>query len=139
MIKSASIKTLPQAASKPVQQFLDSTVEQAQSIGAILVERGDISLAQASIIIDAQRMQYDLFGVIAVKLGYCDVSAINQAIAMQSKTLHIQSADRSRLAAHIQKILADSRLCSQAPSGSNATSPRNRQTSNIRAKNPSAN
>lgn len=91
----------------------EQSEELSQRIGAILVESGSITIDQATIILDAQRYQYDLFGAIAVKLGFCEVSAINRALASQTKPLHIQANDRSRLAQHIQNILADSRLCSQ--------------------------
>ena len=125
MFKSALVKNLVKLPATAVEQYPantsellhDQSEEQSQRIGAILVECGSISIDQAAIVLDAQRRQHDLFGAIAVKLGFCEIGAINRALASQTKPLHLQANDRSRLAAHIQNILADSRLCSQFSRG----------------------
>ena len=103
------------------QNSIPSDSEQFEDVdrrvGAILIDRKQLTLDQAADVVEIQRNSREKFGVIAVKLGYCDQSAVNAALNIQTKPLLLRREDRDRLAPHIQKILTDPTLVSQFNQG----------------------
>jgi protein-tyrosine kinase len=113
----AQLKVMPNIGKSVARQDLDQFEESDRRIGAILVDRKNLTLDQAADIVEIQRNRAEKFGVIAVELGYCDQIAVNAALSVQSKPLLLKKEDRNQLAPHIQKILADPILLSQFNQG----------------------
>jgi protein-tyrosine kinase len=118
--KSTVINQITNAASATNEALLRPDYELSDTsrrLGAILVENGAISLDQAATVIEIQRNTNELFGALAVKLGYCNVVELNSALILQNKGQKLLARDRSKLAPHIQAILSDSKLRSQFSQG----------------------
>lgn len=114
---SAVIEQLPVSNRANFGAFETQEGDSSRRIGAILVEQKAITLEQAAMVLDVQRSSGERFGVIATRLGFCTQDHLKSGLVKQFQVPQLLGRDRDVLAPHLQKILADSRLCNQFTRG----------------------
>jgi protein-tyrosine kinase len=91
--------------------------EDHRRIGAILVEHNALTIEQAAKVLEVQRSSGDRFGAIAIRMGFCTQDDLKAGLVVQFQAPRLLGRDRDALAPHLQKILADYRLCNQFTRG----------------------